>query len=109
MKHIKVIISKMLHSPNIIVCFIGIFFILVSVIIGTGDAISIIFISIGTSILASGVISFINYFSKIREENYKHMLRYWGLSEIYKTRAEMNSESNKELKKAKHLKSVLWD
>lgn len=103
MKNIKVIISKILHSPNIIVCFVGIFFILVSVIIGTGNTISIIFISIGTSILASGVISFINYFSKIREENYKHMLRYWGLSEIYKTRAEMNSESNKELKKAKTL------
>ena len=57
MKNIKVIISKILHSPNIIVCFIGIFFILVSVITGTGNTISIIFISIGTSILASGVIS----------------------------------------------------
>lgn len=96
-------VTRILFTPSSIGCLIGVILILISIIVGTEKVIAVIMLSIGTSILASCVFSLINSFYEAKEDEIKKLYKKWGLVGIYKTRAEMNSYSNKQLENANYL------
>lgn len=56
-----------------------------------------IIISVGCSVIASGVVSYLSARYLIRRKRIKDIVDYWGLEGIYKTRAEMNISCNNHL------------
>lgn len=77
--------------------------ILISIIVGVDKTISVILLSIGTSTLASAIVSFLNYRYLIRQNDATQIIDMWGINKIYSTRAEINVETNELLKHTKKL------
>lgn len=56
--------------------------------------VQIILISIGTSIIASSIVSFLSGRYLLQRSKVKDIMEKWGLEGIYETRSEMNESSN---------------
>lgn len=91
------------HLTNIIVGLIGLALILVSIMIGSGKTISIVLLSVGTSVFASAIVSYLNSKYIIQQSNAAQMIEHWGIDKIYEARAEINSETNELLKNTRRL------
>lgn len=83
---------------NRITGLIGIVLICIAIIVGIEKTISMILLSIGTSILASAIVSGLNEHYIIQQNDALKMTEQWGLKKIYQTRAEINCETNELLK-----------
>jgi len=88
---------------NFVVGLLGVVLILVGVLIGMEQTISVILVSIGTSMLASAIVSGLSSRYLVNQSRTTVMVEYWGLGGIYKTRAEINGFTNKALKRANSL------
>ena len=88
---------------NLVVGLVGSLLVLVAIIIGAEKNISVILLSIGTSIIASAIITFLNSKYLINRNNTVQLIEQWGIGQIYETRAEINVETNKLLKSTKEL------
>lgn len=86
---------------NIVTISAGIIFILVSAF--CEDPLYTVLISIGTSILATAIVTFLNSKYLIKQRKINEMVQTYGLDGIYKTRAEANVETNELLKNVKRL------
>ncbi len=88
---------------NTVIGLLGIILILVSIIIGIEKTFSVVLISVGTSILASAVVSYLGSKYLVCKNEFTTMMEYWGIEAIYETRAEINRETNALLKNVKTL------
>lgn len=86
---------------NAVALFIGIIFILVSAFFE--ETLFTVLISIGTSILATAIVTFLNSKYLIKQRKINEMVQTYGLDGIYKTRAEANVETNELLENVKRL------
>lgn len=87
-------------ATNLIILLIGIILVILGV-YNENELLKTIFISIGTSILSSCIITFINCAYLNQKNEQLNIIEQWGISGIYMTRAEMNNSSNKKLDNAK--------
>lgn len=92
---------------NYIIMLVGIVFITISIIIGIDNTIGLIFNSIGTSMLASAIVVFISSKYLIKNNEIKKIIEKWGLTDIFKTRAEMNKYTNQDLKENKNKLDII--
>lgn len=99
----KHIIKKLFCSPNLVVFLIGIILLIIGGAIGTTIVCGTVLLGIGTAFVSTSIVVGINNFYQIKEDSSKKIINQWGLCEIFRTRAEMNSISNPMLKKAKKL------
>lgn len=97
------LINWSMHVTNLITGLVGIVLILVSIIIGVNTTIAVILLSVGTSILASAVVTWLHSRYFFRQNNSSQLIQYWGIDKIYKTRSEINTETNELLKQTKKL------
>ena len=91
------------RTTNTIIGLIGFIIILVAILIGVGKTISVVMLSVGTSILASAIVSGLSARYLITQSNAVQTFERWGLEKIYETRAEINVETNELLQKTKTL------
>lgn len=82
-------------TTNTIVGLVGAVVILIAVLIGVEKTFSVVMLSVGTSILASAIVSSLNARYLIQQNTAVQTLERWGLERIYETRAEINAETNK--------------
>ncbi len=87
--------SLSLDKVNLIAFIVGLILIIIGIFF-YGN-VQTIFISIGTSIIASSIIAFLSARYLIRKNKIKDLMEKWGLEAIYETRAEMNESSNRYL------------
>lgn len=78
---------------NIIIFFIGVFTVLASFFVKSSDWKNIS-ISVGCSLMASCVVSYLTSKYLIRVSRIKRIINYWGLEAIYETRQEMNQSTD---------------
>ena len=88
---------------NLVVGLIGVIFILSAVLLGTEKTVSIILLSIGTSVFASAIVTWLNSRYLLEKSNAVQLMEQWGIGQIYETRAEINAETNQLLKTTKEL------
>lgn len=100
---INEIISKNMHMTNIITGCLGVILILTAVIIGVTKTLSVILLSIGTSVLASAIVSYLNSKYLINRSEAIQMVERWGIEKIYTARSEINVETNDLLKSTNRL------
>lgn len=81
-----------------IIGLVGLVIIVFSIVYGTGSTLSVILLSVGSSILATTIISLLTYIYQIQETNALETIQKWGVAGIYETRAEINPETNELLK-----------
>lgn len=86
---------------NLLIAFLGIIVIYVAT--RFDNTMFTILISIGTSILATAIVTYLNSKYLIKQSVINEMIQAYGLDGIYRTRAEANFETNELLKKAKSL------
>lgn len=84
--------SLSLDKINLIAFISGIFAVVIGIF--CSNNIQTIFISIGTSIVASSVVAFLSGRYLIRKSKVKDIMERWGLEGIYETRSEMNESSS---------------
>ena len=78
---------------DIILFLVGIVLILLSVFIKNAIW-STVFISVGTSIIASVVVGVVSLKRIYKQERIKQMIEWWGVESLYDRRAEINTETN---------------
>ena len=88
---------------NLVVGLIGTLLIFVGILVGMDKTISVIIVSVGTSMLASAIVTGLSSQYLINQNRMTAMVERWGLGGIYKQRAEINSFTNKMLKNANSL------
>lgn len=88
---------------NLLIGATGIILILLAVIIGTKYTVSIILLSVGTSILATSIVSLLSSRYLIQQSKGIELVENWGLVQVYDARAEINGETNELLNNAKSL------
>ena len=90
---------------NLIVCLLGIILIAIGLIFGINNCseyFGTMFTSVGTSILATGIVSAITSHYLMKKDAIKDIINIWGLVNIYQRKSYMNFTSNEYLKKCKH-------
>jgi hypothetical protein len=88
---------------NIIVGTVGVVLILVSLLEAIEDPAQTILLSIGTSILATAIVTGINARYLVSQSKTTAMIEKWGLGGIYTVRAHINTFTNKALLRADKL------
>lgn len=83
---------------NIITGCVGIILILSSILMKVTNTCGIVFLSIGASILASAIVTFISSRYLLKQNHLSDLINRWGIQNIYLARAEMNPYSNELLK-----------
>ncbi|CAN2039677.1 SMODS-associated and fused to various effectors domain-containing protein [Candidatus Magnetomoraceae bacterium gMMP-15] len=78
---------------NTIIFFIGILSVLATFFVTSNDCKNI-FISVGCSLIASSVVSYLTSKYLIRVNRIKKIIQYWGLEAIFETRQEMNRSTD---------------
>lgn len=91
------------HVTNVIIGLVGAVVILMAIILGVQKTISVVMLSVGTSILASAIVSSLSAHYMLQQSNAVHTIERWGLDKIYETRAEINTETNELLQNTKRL------
>lgn len=87
---------------NCLIISIGIIVILVAVFLQKNIFWNTLLISIGSSILATGIVTYITTVLVISRRDKKEIIDEWGLQAIFSTKAKMNERSNECLEEAKH-------
>jgi hypothetical protein len=87
-------------TVNIITFLTGVILVLLALLLDIQKTVGLIFVSIGTSIIASSVVVYLSSKYLFKQNRIKEIIEIWGLSGIYKTRAEMNISSNVKLRNA---------
>ena len=87
---------------DIILFLFSIILIIVGVLI-ENTAVSTICLSIGTSIIATIIVSVVSLKRLYKQERIRAMIEYWGIESVYIRRSEINPETNKLLQKANTL------
>lgn len=88
---------------NFVVGLIGVVLILISILIGIEKTAAVIIVSIGTSMLASAIVTGLSSQYLINQNRVTVMVERWGLGGIYEARAGINAFTNKALKRANSL------
>lgn len=88
---------------NILVGSIGIILILISLMDFVQDTTQTVLLSIGTSILATAIVTGINAKYLISQSEMISMTEKWGLTKIYTARSQINQYTNKALTRTKKL------
>lgn len=96
------IIDRYEKLINWFIIAIGIILILVAVIFQDNTFLNTLFISIGCSILATGIVTHITTALMISRRDKKEILDEWQLQAIFPTKAKMNERSNECLEEAKY-------
>lgn len=91
------------HLTNIIAGLLGLLLISISISMGVEKTLSVVLLSIGTSIFASAIVSYLNSKYIIQQSNAIQMIEHWGIDKIFEARAEINGETNELLKNTKKL------
>lgn len=81
-----------------IIGLVGLLLIVVSIWWGMESTLSVILLSVGCSILATAIISFLTSIYQIQETDALETIQKWGVAGVYETRAEINPETNELLK-----------
>lgn len=82
---------------------VGIILILISFIVCVKDTVQTVLLSIGTSILATAIVTGINAKYLISQSEMISMTEKWGLTKIYTARSQINKYTNKALTRTKKL------
>lgn len=88
---------------NRLIFALGIILILIAIIFDVSKTVPLILFSIGTSILASSIVTAINAQYLMHQTDIIQMAEHWGIAGIYAARAEINPETNSKLKNVKQL------
>lgn len=88
---------------NLFVGAVGIILILISILPFVKDPTNTILLSIGTSILATAIVTWLNARYLISQNSTISMTEKWGLEGIYEVRAHINTYTNKALLHANKL------
>lgn len=78
---------------NTVIFFIGVFTALATFFVKSSEWKSIL-ISVGCSLIASSVVSYLTSKYLIRVNRIKRIIEYWGLEAVYETRQEMNRSTD---------------
>ncbi|WRQ32332.1 hypothetical protein U5907_07030 [Bacteroidales bacterium MB20-C3-3] len=89
------------NAVNLITFFSGIILVLIAILVNIEKPIGLLLISIGTSIIASSIVVYLSSKYLFKQNKIKEIIEKWGLSGIYRTRAEMNLSCNDQLNVAK--------
>lgn len=73
-----------------------------------GDKLFPVFMSIGTSLVASFIVSIITYWFLTFENKLRDMVIKWGLADLYVTRSKMNEVSDELMKTSKKLDIIAF-
>lgn len=93
--------NKVAELLNLLIGLIGMFLIILGILLSRYPIFTTILLSIGTSLVASAIVSWINAKYLVKNENIKALLTKWQILSLYKTKAEMNMASNEDLKNCK--------
>ncbi len=94
---------------NFIIGGIGILCLLAAIIFADRQTLRNILLSIGCSLIASSVVSFLTSKYLVRSTRVKKVIDFWGLEGIYETRQEMNRSSDRAFGSLeKHLDIIAW-
>ena len=88
---------------NLLVGCLGVILILLTFIDCVVDPLKAILLSIGTSILATSIVTALNAKYLVSQSNATAMTEKWGLEGIYTVRANINTHTNKALARANQL------
>ncbi len=91
-------IQRNRSAVTTIICLVGLLLIVISICWKSQSTISLILLSVGCSILATAIISFLTSIYQIQEANVFETIQKWGIDGVYETRAEINLETNELLK-----------
>ena len=83
--------ARMLHA---IVSLLGLVAIILGAVFQENMLAMTILISVGASLLATAIVFFLNIRYQERDDDLKNLMERWGLSGLYRTKAEMNQEAN---------------
>lgn len=75
---------------NFIVLLIGILATIIGVFLHDNKDASTILISVGASLVASAIVTYLSSIYIYKRKKEKELIDYWGITSIYKTRQEMN-------------------
>ena len=67
------------HVTNVIIGLVGAVVILMAIILGVQKTISVVMLSVGTSILASAIVSSLSAHYMLQQSNAVHTIERWGL------------------------------
>lgn len=93
--------NKVAELLNIVIGLLGIIIIAVGISLSEYSILMTILLSIGTSLVASSIVSWLNAKYLVKNENIKILLTKWQILSLYKTKAEMNVDSNEALESCK--------
>lgn len=91
------------RTTNTITGLFGTILILLAIVWGVDKIISMVMLSIGTSILASAIVSWLNSRYLLQQSIAVQTLEKWGLEQVYEVRADINKETNNLLQHAREL------
>ena len=94
---------KTARATNTITGLVGVVAILSAIVLGVDKTVPMVVLSIGTSVLASAIVSGLNSRYLIQQSVAVQTLEKWGLEQVYEARAEINTETNKLLPNTKKL------
>jgi hypothetical protein len=87
---------------NIVIFILGVLLILGAMLTDKSyEDIRIIFMSVGTSIIASSIVVYLSSHYLFKQSRVKEIIETWKLTGVYRTRAEMNLTTNIYLKESK--------
>ncbi|EWM55035.1 hypothetical protein [Ruminococcus flavefaciens] len=102
MNRLRKVFKNPVTSLNVITVLLGLIMTLICLKKGLPAIIYNILLSVGCSLIATGIISFITSIFIFNSNEIKEIINEWRLKAIYRTKSEMNKESNKYLDEAKH-------
>lgn len=102
MKRINEILDANARLINWLIVLIGVVLILISLLWENNTFWSTLLISVGCSILATGIVTIVTSSHMIGRREKKEILDEWGLQAIFSTKAKMNERSNECLENAKN-------
>lgn len=82
---------------NIVIMLIGVVLVILSILVGLSKECGQVLMSIGASVLASSIVTIITTKYFYKHNTIKEIIEKWGLKGIYRTRSEMNIETNIDL------------
>lgn len=85
---------KMGRLLNVMIILLGLLLIAGGIMAKDNGIALTILVSIGTSLIASAIVSLLNAEYLTENERIKNLIKRWQLSSLYKTKADMNQESN---------------
>lgn len=82
---------------NLVALLLGAALILWAVLIGYSKPTGTVLLSVGGSVVASAVFAFLSSHYLERQARVRDVVNYWKIEAVYRTRAEMNADSNQAL------------